>query len=1099
MAFFDTLLKAGRLLTPWWIAWTIWGLLWQKAAKTDAWFVWRWFQEERREEVKRLAEPKIEAALPTARAAWATAFQRALFWTTEFPQDKIITAQVAPGEPLAWPWARLWAMRETEVAFQRPEEIKARAAAFKEVEPEATRQVAEKFKLPEERIRTAKFWEATKESFVNNLLFWIWDESNTELQKVIDATSKQTLWSKTGKITWALWAWILDFLIWSKVLWAAKIPALIKLKNVNPFLYEATVENLAISWAEAAARKVTGQEYWATDFLINLWAWAIWAWLAQWVRKLKWEVPPSVFKRLTKFNNITDDEYSVINDALWVQKKLNPKSTPDEYLNAIRDVSVTDTQWNKKVLWQMMAESRLEKTLERSAPKTKLSDFKWTRDMFQPTSTTLRNVHFDLYDAQKKYESWLNLNVQNRTEQVWDFLEWLAKIKDKNLKDELTLSLFNWEKKVTDKILRQVWLEDAYTKVRWLFDDVAKEAKTVGIDLKPNDTYFTRWVKDFDWLMDKIYWDDNFSFILRAIQKKEKQLWPGKVLSDIEKDKIVNSMLRWFWAKIWTAKSWLTKSRWIERVTKDILPFYHDPEEWLLNYIENVTREIEMRKFFWKWETNEESIWNLTRKLLEKWEITKADEKEVRDILQAYFKPWVMWWLWKWTRDLVYASTIWNPISAITNLEDLAISMTEWWVWNTIKSVGRSVAGKSKITVDDLGLDVMFEELRKDKTFTSKMLNKTLWIVWFKKLDKIWKEALLNANYWHLLDLTKTNPARATELVERFMWDRTPWVIKDISEWRVTNEVKEYLFRKLSSSQPISASEMPLNYLKWSNTKLFYQLKSFQLKRLDFIRNELLWEVKRNPVEWMKKIAKFSIFLVANWYWVDSVKDWMLWRETDPSDRFIDQLLKLGTLTKYQIHRAKDVWTIQTAIDTITPPWVGIAQLIERDFRKAAEWSEEKFEFPKLIPVLWKAYYWLFWRWADKAQVSEAQTFRREEVISSQKKTKEATKIINSFAELSNEERRQELTDLAKTDPVMAKKVLSKIKEKAVWLSSEDKIIKRMWVASWKRAEFIFKKIEALPDEEAKQLLLDYSKKKVMTEEVFRQVLKLKQWQWLQQ
>ncbi|MHA1306754.1 MAG: hypothetical protein ACTSO7_03640 [Candidatus Heimdallarchaeota archaeon] len=48
-------------------------------------------------------------------------------------------------------------MRETEVAFQRPEEIKARAAAFKEVEPEATRQVAEKFKLPEERIRTAKF------------------------------------------------------------------------------------------------------------------------------------------------------------------------------------------------------------------------------------------------------------------------------------------------------------------------------------------------------------------------------------------------------------------------------------------------------------------------------------------------------------------------------------------------------------------------------------------------------------------------------------------------------------------------------------------------------------------------------------------------------------------------------------------------------------------------------------------------------------------------------------------------------------------------------------------------------------------------------
>jgi hypothetical protein len=54
----------------------------------------------------------------------------------------------------------------------------------------------------------------------------------------------------------------------------------------------------------------------------------------------------------------------------------------------------------------------------------------------------------------------------------------------------------------------------------------------------------------------------------------------------------------------------------------------------------------------------------------------------------------------------------------------------------------------------------------------------------------------------------------------------------------MTDDVKMYLFMKLSQVQPLTQSEMPVGYLKNPNLRIFYMLKTFSIRQVSYMWNK---------------------------------------------------------------------------------------------------------------------------------------------------------------------------------------------------------------------------------------------------------------------
>lgn len=113
-----------------------------------------------------------------------------------------------------------------------------------------------------------------------------------------------------------------------------------------------------------------------------------------------------------------------------------------------------------------------------------------------------------------------------------------------------------------------------------------------------------------------------------------------------------------------------------------------------------------------------------------------------------------------------------------------------------------------------------------------------------------------------------------------------------------------------------------------------------------------------------------------------------------------------------------------------------------------------------------------------------------------QKATQEHS-ILNDQAEqteaelklLPAETAKQRLKEIAKQNPELAKKIVSNMKDEALGLSDEEKQLKNATVST--RVQFIKQKLEDMnTKEEKKTLLKEYAKKKILTEEAMKELVK---------
>lgn len=585
-----------------------------------------------------------------------------------------------------------------------------------------------------------------------------------------------------------------------------------------------------------------------------------------------------------------------------------------------------------------------------------------------PISTRLKNIDPSLKRALRDFEFKLGRSVQGDRQSVENWLKGVRKIDIGDYAD-LDLALKNGDAAKTKEIISKYGLEKEFAKVRKTLDELYERAKAVGYDIGYEQNYFPRRIKDAEGFLEYLSRGDDWNIIDEAIKAKETEL--GRYLDMEEKANLINTMIRGYQqGKITLSETGAMKNRTIDIVDAELNQFYDDSVNSLISYIDSTNEAIEARRFFGKADKSdkfanlEDSIGSYILNLLADGKIKPSQEKELRDILQARFNPKSMSGILRVYKNLSYIDTMGSITSAITQIGDLAFALYRGGITETAKAAGRAVVNKSKITRADIGIEKIAQEFE-DASRSAKAVDTVFTIIGLKKLDQIGKETLINASIGKARKLAEKPTDEFMRRLQAVFGNETEQVIKDLKAGETTENVKMLAFSDLLDFQPAALSEMPEQYLKGGNGRIFYMLKTYTVKLLDVYRNEVFQVIKENPVQGMKNLMYLTGALLAMNVTADEIKDFILGRETSWKDRTIDNILKLAGFSKFTIYKAREEGIGSAAAKTILPPFKFIDS-VYKDLNQAEEVSQ--LQTIDSIPVGGKLYYWWFGKGRTKTE-----------------------------------------------------------------------------------------------------------------------------------
>jgi hypothetical protein len=335
------------------------------------------------------------------------------------------------------------------------------------------------------------------------------------------------------------------------------------------------------------------------------------------------------------------------------------------------------------------------------------------------------------------------------------------------------------------------------------------------------------------------------------------------------------------------------------------------------------------------------------------------------DILNARFNEVGTRGMFSLGKNLSYIDTMGNPIQALTQIGDLAWSLYENGIARTVADTTKAVVGKSRFKKEDIGIAKIAAEFS-ERAKSAKAVDAIFKAIGLLKIDNIGKETLINGVYAKARDMAVNNPQALRKELQPIFEGQTNAVIQDFVSGKITENVKLYLFNKLTDFQPVALSEMPEKYLTGGNGRIFYMLKTFQLKMFDVFRRECFQKIATpgTRVEGIKNLVKLaSAFAAAN-ATADVIKDLILGRPIELSDLVADNLLRLAGVSKFVFWKAKEEGVGEAIMKQIAPPHK-LADALTKDISTAGD--EKGLESVQSIPIVGKLYYWWFGKGAKKS------------------------------------------------------------------------------------------------------------------------------------
>jgi hypothetical protein len=588
---------------------------------------------------------------------------------------------------------------------------------------------------------------------------------------------------------------------------------------------------------------------------------------------------------------------------------------------------------------------------------------------FGSVSTRLGNISQDILGRARRLE--FNISTKNgeHIARIEPFLKHLSQRIPTHMREDVAMKLFNGEHAAVMKMLPPEMRKEFY-EVKKVLEEFKDEFKDLGIDFHYIPNYFPRRVKDLDGLLEHLGKQKAglFDEALNVYAKKNGIDNVNKIPEDIRTD-ILDQVIRGVFRKGDTAIMPNAKQRTISRITDpELLKYYDDPATSLSYYIQNSRNAIEKAKFFGRTGVSktstgavdtEKSIGHLIAKIAATGNLTPQQQRQLHSMLRSRFTQGEQApnKFFSTGRDLGYMGTIGNPISALTQLGDIGVSLYRNGIAETIGSL----FGKRDYTAMEMGIEHTIAHELQNERLTSKALNKLFTATGFRAVDNIGKSTLMTAAIKKNQKLVKTKAGEAKfrERWQGIFGDDIDSVITDLKMGNKTENTKFLAFNELSDVQPISLLEMPQKYLDAPNGRVLYMLKSFTLKQIDLVRRDIVQEAAKGNVGTATKNAfLLASFLAAAGVPVGIVKDWLRGRDVDMSvegltDRAMWSVLGVFGMNQYVTDRYLARGDIMGALQNMATPAAPLVDAAGQTVKQLtkdeqADWSKVINEVPSI-------------------------------------------------------------------------------------------------------------------------------------------------------
>jgi len=581
------------------------------------------------------------------------------------------------------------------------------------------------------------------------------------------------------------------------------------------------------------------------------------------------------------------------------------------------------------------------------------------------------------------------------------------------------------------RIVEKYNLQGEYALAREVLDEIYAAAKLVGIDMGYVGDYWHREIKDMKGFIKYFQGTEQWSAIEQALQTRAERAGRTIAdLTVEEKAQVVNTLLRGFRTQALTLSTpGAAKERTVDVVWSEIDRFYDTSEEAIIKYIKGMNAKIAEREFFGKetkeitdlrklqsarltrmmklgrrvglkqgtteggykqhiskavknYKAGQERLQRLTNQkpndsigryvmdLQQEGKISPEQEQELQGLLMGIFHPKGFGRTLGGLTAAIYIDTLGSPLQALTQLDEFAYAMVRSPV-HSIPALVRAIARRSKITPRDIGITSIGKEFQ--NASLKKSLTTILKITGFEEIDRINKEIFINTALAKMQHQARTKPQDLRKRLARVFGGEYKQVLKDLQKPvksldDITDNVQYLLLNDLLEIQPLAVSEMPEGYNKAGKAKIFYTLKTFYIKRLDFIRNESF-----------KKMAHKDTFAegFGNLVWLatafallgagsDALKDFIKGRTFNFADSVIDSILRIFMSSKFQVMQAKREGAGRAVVDSVFSPPTKSIDAVTRDIINVAEGKDRGFELWRSVPVVGELYYWWFGAGADR-------------------------------------------------------------------------------------------------------------------------------------
>jgi hypothetical protein len=510
-----------------------------------------------------------------------------------------------------------------------------------------------------------------------------------------------------------------------------------------------------------------------------------------------------------------------------------------------------------------------------------------------------------------------------------------------------------------------------FLNVRRGLDDLHKLANDNGIKIEYREDYLPRVMKDYDGFVKSLGKEPRSQLeeMFRAAEKKKFDDMPEKMkqsvsledtkLSEAERAKVIQNYFEGNNLR-GSGKMGLQKERVLASITDDTQKYYDDFLGGLQKYVDNVTYNVNKNRFLGKsQDPTAKSIFT---------DIERIEDGKVQDeitkLISTRFKGGEAR-IGKGTniaRNVIYASTIANPYSTITQLGDLALNSYRNGLINTLSPFG------PKIKLKEFGLNDIASEFT-DAGAVKGAMDKLFKVTGFKKIDIALKENNLRGAFRQAQGQLRNKNSKAyKKFIEEnkpFFQNETDDLIDAIRRGDSQNEnVRHYLFSRLTKTQPITLSEMPAKYLNMKGGRLFYSLKTFFVKQLDVMREDIVQKLAKRETskEGMQNAARFAMLFGGGTAAVNATKDLILGRPVEISDELMDVAMQMIGISKYAIYKAKSDGLTGGATAVLAPPMPIVNEafkVLAADDKEEALKKQSK-ELVRYIPVVGKDIYWRF-------------------------------------------------------------------------------------------------------------------------------------------